>query len=150
MGLSKQQALVHLQLFNPVRFAIRRSLKQPMNKGISMLFTGASTFPTLTVFAKNSSSLHSIGLNMSRFDAPLRHGTASHPVRCAILISGSGTRMEAMLEHQQKRPDLRPHDSRRYISDKAEASGVLKARNRGIGSNDASHFQRHMKVTNVD
>ena len=68
---------------------------------------------------------------MSRFDAPLRHGTASHPVRCAILISGSGSGMEAMLEHQQNDPSC-GHTTVVVISDRSEASGVLKARNRGI------------------
>ena len=68
---------------------------------------------------------------MSRFDAPLRHGTASHPVRCAILISGSGSGMEAMLEHQQNDPTC-GHTTVVVISDRSEASGVLKARNRDI------------------
>ena len=68
---------------------------------------------------------------MSRFDAPLRHGTASHPVRCAILISGSGSGMEAMLEHQQNDPTC-GHTTVVVLSDRSEASGVLKARNRGI------------------
>ena len=68
---------------------------------------------------------------MSRFDAPLRHGTASHPVRCAILISGSGSGMEAMLEHQQNDPSC-GHTTVVVLSDRSEASGVLKARNRGI------------------
>ena len=68
---------------------------------------------------------------MSRFDATLRHGTVSHPVRCAILISGSGSGMEAMLEHQQNNPAC-GHTTVVVISDRSEASGVLKARNRGI------------------
>jgi hypothetical protein len=41
MGLNKQQAQAHLQLFNPVaRFEIRKSLKQLMNKGYRCCLQG--------------------------------------------------------------------------------------------------------------
>lgn len=54
-----------------------------------------------------------------------RIGTKENPLKVAILISGSGSGMEALLKHQQKEGCL--HKSVVVICDKEKAGGLLKA-----------------------
>lgn len=68
---------------------------------------------------------------MVREASPLRTGSASDPIRCAILISGSGSGMHAMVVHQQTRP-LCGHTTAVVISDQPEATGLNKAEQLGI------------------
>ena len=72
---------------------------------------------------------------MSRLTGPLRQGSATHPVRCAIFISGSGSGMQSMLEHQEKNPSC-GHTTVVVVSDQSGASGLLKAKNQGVEVRD--------------
>ncbi len=64
---------------------------------------------------------------------PLRTGSALDPIRCAILISGSGSGMQAMVIHQQTQLDC-GHRTELVISDNPEATGLLKAEILGISA----------------
>ena len=59
-----------------------------------------------------------------------RVGTAEDPLRLAIFISGSGSGMEALLQHQQD-SDCR-HTTTVVISDKPDVSGLNKAEALGV------------------
>ena len=54
-----------------------------------------------------------------------RVATPSNPLRCAILISGSGSGMQAMLEHQQK-PNCY-HVTTVVVSNKPAVAGIQRA-----------------------
>jgi len=56
-----------------------------------------------------------------------RVASAEDPLRCAILISGSGSGMQAMLEHQQN-PDCM-HITAVVVSNKSGAKGIERAEN---------------------
>ena len=59
-----------------------------------------------------------------------RIGTVEDPLRLAILISGSGSGMEALVRHQQKVGCL--HTTSIVISDKPNVSGLSKAELLGV------------------
>ena len=59
-----------------------------------------------------------------------RIGTPSDPLRLGILISGSGTGMEALLRHQEQLGCL--HTTNVVISDKLEVAGLTKAQNMDV------------------
>jgi phosphoribosylglycinamide formyltransferase-1 len=61
-----------------------------------------------------------------------RIGTSDEPLRLAILISGSGSGMEALVQHQQKRECL--HTTSVVISDRTNASGLSKAEALGVNA----------------
>ena len=61
-----------------------------------------------------------------------RIGTSDEPLRLAILISGSGSGMEALVRHQQKSECL--HTTSVVISDRANASGLSKAEALGVNA----------------
>ena len=63
----------------------------------------------------------------------LRHGSAKHPIRCAIFISGSGSGMEAMIRYQQANPSC-GHETSLVISDRPEAKGLDRATALGVES----------------
>lgn len=62
---------------------------------------------------------------------PLRVGSASDPIRCAVLISGSGSGMQAMVTHQQTNLEC-GHRTTVVISDRPKAIGLVKAEHLGI------------------
>jgi len=62
---------------------------------------------------------------------PLRTGSVSDPIRCAVLISGSGSGMQAMVTHQQIHPEC-GHRTVVVLSDQPDASGLAKAEHLGI------------------
>ncbi len=64
---------------------------------------------------------------------PLRKGTPSDPIRCALFISGSGSGMEAMVRYQQTHPDC-AHKTVLVFSDKSNAKGLEKASSLGVKS----------------
>ena len=57
----------------------------------------------------------------------------SKPVRCAILISGSGSGMEAMIRHQQSNAGC-GHETVLVIADRPDAKGLERASALGIKS----------------
>ena len=61
-----------------------------------------------------------------------RIGTSDEPLRLAILISGSGSGMEALVRHQQKSECL--HTTSIVISDRTNASGLSKAEALGLNA----------------
>ena len=64
---------------------------------------------------------------------PLRAASAASPIRCAILISGSGSGMAAMIRHQQENIACR-HTTVVVISDRPEVQGLERAEALGIES----------------
>jgi len=75
--------------------------------------------------------ISSVAHDMARGGIPLRKGTTSDPIRCAILLSGSGSGMHAMVVHQQTKPHC-GHITAVVISDQPEATGLIKAERLGI------------------
>ncbi|MDG1552517.1 MAG: formyltransferase family protein, partial [Candidatus Poseidonia sp.] len=59
-----------------------------------------------------------------------RVATAANPLRCAVLISGSGSGMEAMVKAQQQH-DLF-HTTSVVISNRSEAGGIQLAKKLGV------------------
>ena len=59
-----------------------------------------------------------------------RKGTVREPLRLAILISGSGSGMEALIRHQQTKDCL--HVTNVVISDRIDAGGLAKAESLGV------------------
>ncbi len=59
-----------------------------------------------------------------------RKGTVEEPLRLAILISGSGSGMEALIRHQQTKDCL--HVTNVVISDRIGAGGLAKAESLGV------------------
>lgn len=68
---------------------------------------------------------------MGQATPKLRQPTKSAPIRCAILISGSGSGMEAMIQHQKAHP-LCGHETVLVISDQPGAKGLERASLLGI------------------
>jgi phosphoribosylglycinamide formyltransferase-1 len=68
---------------------------------------------------------------MTQPPSELRLATAASPIRCAILISGSGSGMEAMVRHQQAYPEC-AHTTVLVLSDRPGAQGLQRALNLGI------------------
>ena len=64
---------------------------------------------------------------MATSEGVTRVASADDPLRCAILISGSGSGMQAMLEHQQN-PDCM-HITAVVVSNKAGVKGLERAKN---------------------
>lgn len=64
---------------------------------------------------------------------PLRTGSASSPIRCAILISGSGSGMEAMIRHQQTNLEC-GHQTVLVLSDRPDVMGLERAAHMGVES----------------
>ena len=61
-----------------------------------------------------------------------RIGTSEDPLRLAILVSGSGSGMEALVHHQQKSECL--HTTSIVISDRINALGLSKAEALGVNA----------------
>ena len=59
-----------------------------------------------------------------------RKGTVEDPLRLAVLISGSGSGMEALIHHQQNKDCL--HVTNVVISDRIDAGGLAKAGALGV------------------
>ncbi len=59
-----------------------------------------------------------------------RRGAVEDPLRLAVLISGSGSGMEALIRHQQNKDCL--HVTNVVISDRADADGLSKAEALGV------------------
>tara|TARA_B110000483_G_C18124893_1_gene515195 strand:+ start:401 stop:1075 length:675 start_codon:yes stop_codon:yes gene_type:complete len=75
--------------------------------------------------------IYTVAYDMTNGMGPLRTGSASNPIRCAVLISGSGSGMEAMVLHQQA--DIAcGHSTVLVLSDNPEATGLVKAERLGI------------------
>lgn len=70
-------------------------------------------------------------LVMAAPSSGLRKASASSPIRCAILISGSGSGMEAMIRHQQNTPECN-HTTVLVISDRNNAKGLERATSLGV------------------
>jgi len=64
---------------------------------------------------------------MATVGGTTRVATADDPLRCGILISGSGSGMQAMLEHQQN-PDCM-HITAVVVSNKSGVKGIERAEN---------------------
>ena len=64
---------------------------------------------------------------MATSEGTTRVATAKDPLRCAILISGSGSGMQAMLEHQQN-PNCM-HITTVVVSNKSGVKGIQRAVN---------------------
>ena len=64
---------------------------------------------------------------MATVGGTTRVASADDPLRCAILISGSGSGMQAMLEHQQN-PDCM-HITAVVVSNKSGVTGIERAEN---------------------
>ena len=62
-----------------------------------------------------------------------RKASADDPLRCAVLISGSGSGMEKLILHQQSNT-LHCHQTVVVISDKKSAAGLAKAEILGINN----------------
>ena len=63
------------------------------------------------------------------WDLP-RKGTVEDPLRLAVLISGSGSGMEALLRHQENKDCS--HVTNVVISDRIDAGGLAKAEALGV------------------
>ena len=59
-----------------------------------------------------------------------RKGTVDDPLRLAVLISGSGSGMEALIRHQQNKDCL--HVTNVVISDRTDVAGLTKAETLGV------------------
>ena len=70
---------------------------------------------------------------MAHPHVPLRTGSASSPIRCAILISGSGSGMEAMIRYQQTNVDC-GHQTVLVLSDRPDVKGLDRAGRLGVDS----------------
>ena len=68
---------------------------------------------------------------MTRGVCVARKASAENPLRCAVLISGSGTGMEKLILHQQSNSQC-SHQTVIVISDKKSATGLSKAADLGI------------------
>ncbi len=70
---------------------------------------------------------------MTSGDCVARKASADDPLRCAVLISGSGSGMEKLIHHQQSN-SLCCHQTVIVISDKSSAAGLGKADTLGINN----------------
>jgi folate-dependent phosphoribosylglycinamide formyltransferase PurN len=59
--------------------------------------------------------VYTVARGMTSELGPLRAGSTSAPIRCAILISGSGSGMQAMVTHQQTHLIALPEEADRSI-----------------------------------
>ena len=59
-----------------------------------------------------------------------RIGSVQDPLRLGVLISGSGSGMEALLRHQMK--DECRHITTVVVSDKSDVAGLSKAQDMGV------------------
>ena len=59
-----------------------------------------------------------------------RIGSVDNPLRICIMISGSGSGMDALIRYQNERERL--HKTVLVLSDRSDAAGLMKARNFGI------------------
>ena len=65
---------------------------------------------------------------MAHFPDNHRTGSVEQPLRCAVLISGSGTGMEALLKHQKAKKDCN-HQTSLVICNNPDAGGIQIAKN---------------------
>lgn len=72
-------------------------------------------------------------MGMAPTFSPLRAGSPSSPIRCAILISGSGSGMEAMIRHQGRHEGC-GHTTVVVISDRSDAKGLERSMALGVPS----------------
>lgn len=56
----------------------------------------------------------------------------STKIPITVLISGSGTNLQALIDHHQRNPDACPYIITRVISNKKDAYGLTRAANAGI------------------
>lgn len=70
---------------------------------------------------------------MTSGDCVARKASADDPLRCAVLISGSGSGMEKLIHHQQSNSPC-SHQTVIVISDKKSAAGLGKAEALGINN----------------
>ena len=70
---------------------------------------------------------------MTSGDCVARKSSTDDPLRCAVLISGSGSGMEKLILHQQSN-SLCCHQTVLVISDKSSAAGLGKADTLGINN----------------
>ena len=68
---------------------------------------------------------------MAHFSDNHRTGSEKQPLRCAILISGSGTGMQALLRHQKSKRHCN-HQTSLVISNNPDAGGIKIAEDIGI------------------
>lgn len=68
----------------------------------------------------------------------VRSGSAEDPVRCAVLISGSGSGMVALVKHQQHGPKC-GHATVVVISNRPDAAGLKKAEDLGVATQCLDH-----------
>ena len=68
---------------------------------------------------------------MAHFPDNHRTGSEKQPLRCAILISGSGTGMQALLRHQKSKRHCN-HQTSLVISNNPDAGGIKIAEDLGI------------------
>ena len=68
---------------------------------------------------------------MAHFPDNHRTGSEKQPLRCAILISGSGTGMQALLRHQKSKQHCN-HQTSLVISNNPDAGGIKIAEDLGI------------------
>ena len=69
-------------------------------------------------------------MNYKNYILP-RIGSPENPVRLGVLISGSGSGMEALLNHQNKQQHCH-HKTVLVISNKANVKGLERAESKGI------------------
>lgn len=104
---------------------------------------------------RRSQGVYTIARDMTSELGPLRAGSASDPIRCAILISGSGSGMQAMATHQKIHSEC-GHRTMIVISDQPDASGLAKAERLGIPAHcialpeEADHtIRRHLHEQHI-
>ena len=73
---------------------------------------------------------YTLAANMPEAWSLPRTGTVEDPLRLAVLISGSGSGMESLISHQQKRDCS--HVTNVVISDRIDAGGLAKAEALGV------------------
>lgn len=61
------------------------------------------------------------------------------PIRIAVLISGSGSNLQAIIDHQKNHTD--EYEVALVISNKADAFGLVRAQNAGIPTQTIDHTQ---------
>ena len=66
-------------------------------------------------------------------DMPLRIGTPNDPLRLAVLISGGGSGMKALLHHEKAR-DKSSHSTVIVLSDRSSVKGLTIAQDLGVFS----------------
>ncbi len=69
-------------------------------------------------------------MNYGNYILP-RTGSTHDPVKLGVLISGSGSGMEALLTHQNKKKDCH-HETVLVLSNKADVKGLERAKSKGV------------------